>query len=63
MTVSQQQCPEKFPSVQTKLEIQAAEILLKDMFNVFLDLSILSKSLKSADSVLFEGGEGTEGFS
>lgn len=36
MTVSQQQCPEKFPSAQTKLEIQAAEILLKNMLNGFL---------------------------
>lgn len=63
MTVSQQQCPEKFPSVQTKMEIQAAEILLKNMLNGFLDLSILSKSLKSADSVLFDGRKGTGGFS
>lgn len=63
MTVSQQQCPENSQEYRLSWKYRQLKYYL-NVLNVFLDLSIFSRSLKSADSVLYwGGGEGPEGFS
>lgn len=55
MTVSQQQCPENSQEYRLSWKYRQLKYYL-NVLNVFLDLSIFSRSLKSADSVLFGGG-------
>lgn len=57
MTVSQQQCPENSQEYRLSWKYRQLKYYL-NVLNVFLDLSILSRSLKSADSVLYGGGGG-----